>query len=498
MKVLLLMIFSNTDIYNDMLLIQKTYIHRSSNIDVYFVSFNEEQQEDVIIKDDFIFVKGKEHHINILFKTMEALDYINSKMPNNYDFIVRSNISTIINLDNLYKYLNSIPNTNIYTGGTLETLNWLLQPYEISEEKQANRNDYYGLKYIQGTSIIMSNDVVQSILKMKENIEYDIVDDVKLGIIIRDNFPEIYANIENQVLALALAKVSYNKFEPDSVFIRNSSYERKMDVHKMRIMVNIHLLNNAIQYPNFDKIIYITNKNINDKLQSVKKQWEDLNPEYKVELYDDERCIYFLEKYYGKKYCDIFNFIPDGPIKADFFRVCLIYLFGGIYVDADIKPLVSLKDYVDDDLHLMTCISYNSMNSKENFCYNPQLIVAKKYSIELLTVISCYEFLYNNREETPYNYWDWSICRLFKNIHNFDITPSGDNIYIFQNKKYKFIIEEIIDNNTKNAYNFTNYSQNYEYIAENQNNVIIYCKYKNTIVLENFANKENNSYINSL
>jgi FkbM family methyltransferase len=237
---------------------------------------------------------------------------------------------------------------------------------------------------------------------------------------------------------------------------------------------------------NFDKIIYITNKNINDKLLKVKKEWEVLNPEYKVELYDDARCIELLEKYYGKKYCDIFNFIPDGPIKADFFRACIIYVFGGIYVDADIKPLIPLKDYVDDDLDFMTCVSYNY--NTRTLPYNPQLIVSKKYSLELLNIINEYEKKYDNREKYPYSYWDWSICKLFNKINNFDITPIGDNIFTLQNKKYKFIIEEIIDKNTKNTYNFENFLQNREDLLKNPG-ISVYCKYKNTIVFENFENK---------
>jgi hypothetical protein len=258
------------------------------------------------------------------------------------------------------------------------------------------------------------------------------------------------------------------------------------------MLENINTYNNSIDtllipsQNNFDKIIYITNKNINDKLLKVKKEWEDLNPDYKVELYDDKRCIDLLEKYYGKKYCDIFNFIPDGPIKADFFRVCIIYIFGGIYVDADIKPLIPLKDYVDDNLDFMTCISYNY--NTNTFPYNPQFIVAKKYSLELLNIINEYEKIYDNREKLPYSYWSWSICKLFTKINTFDIKPYGDNIFIFQNKKYKFIIEEIIDNNTKTTYDFENFLQNREKLLKNPM-VDMYCKYKNTIVLKNFANK---------
>ena len=124
MNILLLIIFSNNSLYDEMLEIQKTYIHKHKNINTYFVTFNEEQMERVVIKDNIIYIKGRESYINILLKTLEALEYINTHFKNKYDFVVRSNISTIINLDTLYKYLLSCPDTNLYTGGTGESLQW--------------------------------------------------------------------------------------------------------------------------------------------------------------------------------------------------------------------------------------------------------------------------------------------------------------------------------------------------------------------------------------
>lgn len=483
MKILVLLIFSPSEIYNEMLQLQKKYINNHTNIDTYFITLNEEQSDDIIVKDDVIFVKGKENYTNILFKTIESLSYINNTIPDKYDFIVRSNVSTIINLDNLYNYLLSIPNKNVYTGGKVETLRWLLQTYEISEKKQEKRNDYYGLKYIQGTEIIISNDVVEEILKIKENIEYDIVDDVKLGIIIRDYFPEIYEKIDNHIMP----KISYNNYEENSVFIRNRSFERKMDIHRMRYIIDSKIT--YLIYPNFDKIIHITNKTIDDKLLKVKNEWLELNPEYKVELYDDERCLELLNKYYGKKYCDIFNFIKDGSIKSDFFRVCVIYVFGGIYVDSDIKPFIPLNNYVDNDLDFMTCISYNYYkNGSILFCYNPQMILAKKYSDILFKCIHEYEGLYDCKEDKPYSYWNWSICRIFKKFESFKLTINGDNIFKSQNKKYKFIIEEIVDKNTGNTYNFMNFAQHEDILRKNKN-LKVYCKYMDNIVFNNFDNK---------
>lgn len=85
----------------------------------------------------------------------------------------------------------------------------------------------------------MSYDVVEEFLKIKDNIEYDIVDDVKIGILIRTYLPEVYENIEKN----PFAKVSFNNYEDDSVFIRNKSNKRKTDLFRMRYIVNKYFMN---------------------------------------------------------------------------------------------------------------------------------------------------------------------------------------------------------------------------------------------------------------
>jgi hypothetical protein len=330
----------------------------------------------------------------------------------------------------------------------------------------------------------MSYDVVETILNMKHIICYDIVDDVKLGIIIREHFPKIYRSIVFNTISIA--KTSYNHFEPEAIFIRHRTQERKLDVHNMRQHISKI---KEIHYPHFDKIIYITHKTIDDKLRDIQRQWKDLNSEYHIELYDDNRCLDFLDKHYGKKYCDIFQFIKNGPIKADFFRVCLIYLNGGVYVDADIRPIKPLREYVEDDVTLMTCISYNYTKIDKEFCYNPQFIIAKKFSSKLFEIIKKYEYLYDTQRDN-YDYWKWSICNLFDKIHDFNIVPSLNNTFFLDDKKYKFIIEEILDTETNLCYNFSNYFENNNNtMLSTKRGLKVNCCYMGVQVLNNFQNK---------
>jgi hypothetical protein len=231
MKILLLFIYSKSVIFDKMLEIQRKYIHNNENIDAYFVTFDEEQSEEIRVVDDIIYVKGKESHINILYKTMKAFDFIINTQKQIYDYVVRSNMSTIINFKNLYTYLDRSPKTMFYSGGFILTLLWPLAPYEICQDRQNDRYSYYGLKFVQGTSIILSKDVINTILN--HDIEYDIVDDVKIAILVKEILFEAYQNFES----IELAKSSYSNFTEDNVFIRNVNDNREADICNMENII---------------------------------------------------------------------------------------------------------------------------------------------------------------------------------------------------------------------------------------------------------------------
>lgn len=232
---------------------------------------------------------------------------------------------------------------------------------------------------------------------------------------------------------------------------------------------------------NFSKNIYITHKDL-DLLDKSANKWKELNPEYNINLYDNKMCKKFLLEYYGKLYCDIFEYIKDGPIKCDFWRLCILYVYGGIYVDADIEPLISLKDYIEDDIDFCTCHSYNYRNiNQDTWCYNPHFIVCKKFDINIYNCINKYVLMYLNNYE--YAYWEWSICKLFSVINkdlisldNFFDNKSG--IFFYNSKKYQFL-EEIIFYQDGTITNILNENK------DNNNVLGVYCAFNKMIVLNN-------------
>ena len=93
---------------------------------------------------------------------------------------------------------------------------------------------------------------------------------------------------------------------------------------------------------NIPKIIHICDKNLKHIEAVSAPKWKALNPGFEIICYDDNRCIDFFKNHFPQG-VDIFKYIESGPIKADFWRCCVLNIHGGFYVDADMEPLESIE-----------------------------------------------------------------------------------------------------------------------------------------------------------
>ena len=101
--------------------------------------------------------------------------------------------------------------------------------------------------------------------------------------------------------------------------------------------------------------IFLTWKD-NTLPKKVLENWKTLNPSYTIHLYTDDDCYEFLLQTFSKDYADFFREIPFGPIKADWWRICILYVYGGVYVDADVEPIGVPFDSILHDCTSFTCI----------------------------------------------------------------------------------------------------------------------------------------------
>ena len=58
-----------------------------------------------------------------------------------------------------------------------------------------------------------------------------------------------------------------------------------------------------------------------------------LNPDFKIKYYSDKGSREFIKNNYSKDIINAYDSLIPGAYKADLFRYCVLYKYGGIYSD---------------------------------------------------------------------------------------------------------------------------------------------------------------------
>jgi hypothetical protein len=166
----------------------------------------------------------------VLEKTLKAFEWVKRNYCiSEYEYIVRSNISTIINFDKLINILSR--NEFNYGSGRKFILNRIDIPSGIVD------NSLFGLKYCSGTSIILKNDLFNFIVDNREKINLKFIDDVSIGLFLRDNYNGLVysSGLENYFVFTdkmeVLKNIDYHL--KNAIFFRNKSYNRYNDIKLM-------------------------------------------------------------------------------------------------------------------------------------------------------------------------------------------------------------------------------------------------------------------------
>jgi hypothetical protein len=164
-------------------------------------------------------------------------------------------------------------------------------------------------------------------------------------------------------------------------------------------------------------------------------RWKTLNPTYDVEVSLDNDCISFLRTYFNEYIAKLFIRIPEGMYKADLWRLCKLYINGGIYADVDIVPHLNINT-LDKTFTFYTCLSV-----AKNSIFQAFIGTTPRNPIVLVTLLS---FLINN----PYTYvngptYDMYNCLKY-NLNNVDIV--ADKYYYMNTVKLKINVGKSMKN----------------------------------------------------
>ena len=100
----------------------------------------------------------------------------------------------------------------------------------------------------------------------------------------------------------------------------------------------------------------------NPKLANAISTWTKHSNNFKYYFYNNNKCENFMIENFSGKIYEAYKKLPLGVMKADLWRYCIIYRYGGIYADVDtickVNPNIFLTDALltvvpeSDSIHL--------------------------------------------------------------------------------------------------------------------------------------------------
>jgi hypothetical protein len=216
--------------------ITQKYYNKFENVKTIYYKFDDKINEAYKMEGNMLKIKGKETYVpGILEKTVKAMEYVEN---DEYDYLVRSNISTIVDFKLLDEELEKKPIE--YGGGLINNLQRLDENAGIKDET------HFGLNYVSGTAIIMSKSILKEMIKQKDKMDYKIVDDVSIGVLMHFLKKSPVIVKEGSFLIVSDTNGDAEKIikmisEKPYIFYRNRNNDRKTDVKQMRIVID-HLM----------------------------------------------------------------------------------------------------------------------------------------------------------------------------------------------------------------------------------------------------------------
>ena len=142
-------------------------------------------------------------------------------------------------------------------------------------------------------------------------------------------------------------------------------------------------------------------------IQKYSDSWKNYNKNYEYHLFDDKDCLDFLSKHFDPNIVDCYKRLLAPAHKCDFWRICCLYIYGGVYIDIDTLCLNSIDDFLQVNSSFIVPVPYAvAPNEGTHPLINGFIASTPKHKIlEKAIELSCYNI---NNNILPESVLDFS------------------------------------------------------------------------------------------
>lgn len=162
-KVLMLVLASDSSVYNKFQTCWRRYMNSNPDITCYFYKAKPDLETEFVFDgSDTLFVKCKESWDTCWEKTLMAFRYF-LPIVDTYDFVYRTNLSSFIHFERYLQFCSDLRPTGVYSGFI---------------------GKHGGVSYASGSGFTLSPDMFKKVVEGAANQKKQIQDDVTIGAIL--------------------------------------------------------------------------------------------------------------------------------------------------------------------------------------------------------------------------------------------------------------------------------------------------------------------------
>jgi hypothetical protein len=119
-----------------------------------------------------------------------------------------------------------------------------------------------------------------------------------------------------------------------------------------------------------------------------------LNPDHKYHLFNFDEGKEIIRQHFdakGEIICDKLDSIPRYCHQSDLLRYCLLYIFGGVYIDCDLKPLISFDEMLPTNITFLSSFGVDRrVRNARDYCriMANGIMISKKENPMLMDLIN--------------------------------------------------------------------------------------------------------------
>jgi len=231
MKFLHLVLFSKEKHYERMITTTKPYYKLFAD-QIQTVYYHRDPDIDTPVLNDSsmtLTLPGKETYFpGILEKTIQALEFFKL----DFDFVIRSNASTVVNIPNILTLLHSNP--DFFYGAP-----HIMQSDTINTKKQIAK-ELLPLDFAQGTCIVMHRMAVNLLLANKHRLNFDIEDDPAIALL----FKEIFLETKTKCIEIEQQQIVKSELLPKQIGLQYAAFEKHYNIDTVTAFRNHHFESN--------------------------------------------------------------------------------------------------------------------------------------------------------------------------------------------------------------------------------------------------------------